>query len=236
MATVLGFDAAFCPNPVPSSIGGQPVHWCEVYIGGSSASRPHGWSAAELVRVEHLAKLPVWVPTPGYENPDHAAQLCLAALRAFRVPAFASPWRAVLVDLETGLAATEADQSWLAPFRARIEAGGYDTMTYASTSRICGYQAYTGRLGACWDGSQDLTRWNRELAGCALVGKQYAAEVQLSGGAVDLDVLDEGHMAHLGLWNATQAVTVEMINEVAPQLTALAALQPGEAPEPVAEP
>lgn len=229
MSLALGFDAAFCPNPVPSSIDGLEVAWCEVYIGGSSATRPRGWSAAELVRVEHLAKLPVWVPTPGADNPTQSARSALSALRAFRVPAFASPWRALLVDLETGLAATSADQAWLAAFRARIEAAGYDTMPYASVSRLCGYQAYTGRLGACWDGSQDLTRCNGELVPCALVGKQYAAEVQLAGGAVDLDVLEARMLPHLGLWNGP-AAHAELVTEVAPQLTHYNV--PGDVPAP----
>lgn len=218
-ALALGFDGAFCPNPVPSSIDGMPVEWVEVYVGGSSAERPHGWSPAELVRVEHMPKLPCWVPTPGVDNPTQSASACLNALRAFRVPAFANPWRAVLVDLETGMAATSSDQAWLAAFRARIEAGGYDTMPYASLSRVCGYQAYAGRLGACWDGSQDLTRCSGELVGCALVGKQYAAEVQLAGGPVDLDVLEASFMPHLGLWNGP-AAQAELVREVAPQLAA----------------
>lgn len=219
MSLALGFDAAFCPNPVPASIDGLPVEWCEVYIGGSSAERRNGWSAAELVRVEHLPKLPVWVPTPGADNPNQSASACLNALRAFRVPAFASPWRAVMVDLETGAAAHSADQAWLAQFRARIEAGGFDTMPYASVSLVCGYQPYIGRLGACWDGSQDLGRCGAELVPCALVGKQYAAEVPLGGGPVDLDVLEAGFMPHLGLWNGP-AAQVEVVREVAPQLAA----------------
>jgi hypothetical protein len=214
-----GFDAAFCPNPVPLEIGGQPIGWCEVYIGGSSAERRNGWSAAELVRVEHMAKLPVWVPTAGVDNPNQAGSACVSALRAFRVPAFATPWRWVLVDLETGAAANQADPAWLAPFRARLEAAGYDTVTYASMSRVCGYPAYSGRLGACWDGVPDLATCAGEHVPCSLVGKQYAAEVHTPGGPVDLDVIADIYLPHLGLWNGP-AASAELVTATAPHLTA----------------
>jgi hypothetical protein len=194
----LGFDAAFCPDPVPASIGGEVVRWCEVYIGGSSAF--HVWDEAERDRVDHLPKLPVWVPTPGLDNPGQSAAACLARLRALGVPPQARPYRAVLVDLETGTAANRADPAWLAAFRGRILAGGYDTMVYASMSVVFGYPAYTGRLGACWDGAQAFTCNGEHLPG-SVVGKQYVAEAHVPGGFVDLDVLDLGTMPHLGLWN-----------------------------------
>lgn len=197
---VLGFDAAFCPDPVPATIGGVNVRWCEVYLGGTSAL--HVWSAAERDRVDHLPKLPVWVPTPGVDNPGQSAAGCLAALRSAGVPAHATPYRAVMVDLETGTADPSrglADPSWLAAFRARILAGGYDTMPYASMSVVFRYPAYTGRVGACWDGSQTFTCNGEQLAG-TIVCKQYAAEVHVPGGFVDLDALQISSLPHLGLW------------------------------------
>jgi hypothetical protein len=218
MALAYGWDAAYCPNPVPPSISGHETAWCEVYVGGSSATRRHGWGLAELARVNHLPKLPVWVPTPGVDNPRQSALACRAALAAFRVPAYASPWRWVLVDLETGAAKNQADAGWLAVFRGTLEAGGFDTVSYASAGWVCGYPAYSGRLAACWDGDPDLSRCNGELAPCAFAGKQYAAGVQTSGGTVDLDVIGEQYLPHLGLFNATQQLSAEVVADVAPQL------------------
>lgn len=197
MSVILGFDAAFCPDPVPVALSGQPVGWCEVYIGGTSAF--HVWTAAEVARVADLPKLPVWVPSPGLDNPGQAGMDCLNALRVAGVPDHTAPYRAVMVDLETGAAAGQADPGWLAAFRARILAGGYDTMPYASMNLVFGYPAYLGRIGACWDGSQSFTCNGEALAG-TIVGKQYAAEVATPGGFVDLDVLDSAIMPHLGRW------------------------------------
>lgn len=196
----LGFDAARCPDPVPVTVGGQQVRWCEVYIGGSSAF--HVWDAAERARVDHLPKLPVWVPTPGLDNPGQSARGCLDALRALGVPPYAKPYRAVMVDLETGSADPArglADPGWLAAFRARILAAGYDTMPYASANVIFRYPAYTGRVMACWDGSTAFECNGERLAG-TIVAKQYVAEVHVPGGFVDLDVMTSAILPHLGLW------------------------------------
>jgi hypothetical protein len=189
MATALGFDAAECPDPVPQEINGMRVAWCEVYIGGSSAFRT--WTDAEIARVAHLPKLPVWVPTPGSDNPRQAAGACLTALRAHGVPAFASPYRAVMVDLETGI---EPDPGWLGLFRDRILAGGYDTMPYGSTAWIFGYPKYTGYIVADYTGKPVL------YPHPGVAGTQYAAEVPVPGGTVDLDVLDTLFLPHLGEW------------------------------------
>jgi len=56
----LGFDAEFCPDPIPKQIYGVRVEWCEVYAGGSSAANP--WNDVALFRVQDagLRILPVW--------------------------------------------------------------------------------------------------------------------------------------------------------------------------------
>jgi len=213
MTNVLGWDAAYCPNPIPTHYGTQPLEWCEVYIGGSSATRQHGWSAAELVRVEHMPKLPVWVPTPGWDNPRQSALACVAALAAFRVPAFATPWRAVLIDLETGAAKPPgADPSWLQHFQSVIVTRGYDTMAYASTSVVGAYPVYTGRIGACPDDDENLSKCYGKDVTVGLAGKQFAWL-----GAYDLDVLGSQVMPHLGLWGAVSA-SAEVTAEAAPSL------------------
>src|SRR5258708_8027882 len=91
------FDAAFCPAPVPA---GFPA--CMVYAGGSSASHP--WTARELALVAHLPRLPVWVPTPGTDNPRQAGLTFVAWLAANKVPAVAPKGEHTpgMWDLETG--------------------------------------------------------------------------------------------------------------------------------------
>jgi hypothetical protein len=165
------------------------------------------------VRVEHLPKLPVWVPTPGYENPRQSALACVAALAAFRVPAYAAPWRAVLVDLETGAARPPgSDPSWLEQFRAVIMGKGYDTMTYASMSVVGDYPVYTGRIGACPDGHADMSRCYGEHVTVGIVGKQFAWLR-----SYDVDVIEPQVMPHLGLWTGA-AAAAEVVAEAAPQL------------------
>jgi hypothetical protein len=189
---VNGFDAAWCPDPVPTGYG-----WCEVYIGGSSATRPRGWSAEEVIRVDHLPKLPVWVPTPGHDNPRQSALSCLAALKAFGVPAYATPWRAVLWDLETGV---EPDPAWFSVVRSVMMNHGYGTMSYGSVAWAFGEPNYMGLIVAEWDGEPSLDSLRLEHPGALIVGKQYRAGVRVPGGEVDQDVLDSETMRHLGLW------------------------------------
>lgn len=188
MADVLGFDGAFCPDPVPADIGGVPVGWCEFYMGGSSAFRPDGWDDAEMERVEHLPKLPVWVPTPGRENPRQSALGCVDALRRYGVPAHAAPYRAVLWDLETG---TEPDAPWLATARAYLLAAGYDSLVYGSASWIFGYPPYSGYLVA------DPTGRPHMYVHPGVAGTQYEWGVNVTGGQVDLDLLDDALLPHL---------------------------------------
>jgi hypothetical protein len=197
-----GWDAAPVPDPapdqddqVPGAPAGTTFQWCEVYIGGSSAF--HVWTQTERNRVDDLPKLPVWVPTPGFDNPRQSALACVASLHAAGVPAYATPWRAVMIDLETG---KEPDQPWLAGFQAVTVQHGYDIWPYGSTSWIFGYADYSGLLVAQYDGSADLDALRRAHPGRHIVGKQYRAGVGVPGGVVDLDVLDAAALPHLGHW------------------------------------
>jgi hypothetical protein len=188
---VPGWDAAFCPDPLP------PGHWAEVYIGGSSAFRRNGWDDTEVSLVAHLPKLPVWVPTPGHENPRQSALACVSALQRYKVPHHATPWRTVLWDLETGV---EPDPAWFAVARTTMEAHGYGTMSYGSTAWVFGEPNYTGMIVADWDGDPRLDSLRTAHPQALIVGKQYRAGVREPGGTVDLDSLDESVMGHLGLW------------------------------------
>ena len=193
MTLANGFDAAFCPDPAPDQDEGY--QWCEVYLGGSSATRRAGWDPTELARVADLAQLPVWVPTPGVDNPRQAALSCLAALRAHGVPAHATPWRAVLWDLETG---TEPDPAWFMVAHGVMVAAGYGTISYGSTSWVFGEPNYMGMIVARYDGDPTLDKLRLAHPGALIVGKQYRADVAVTGGVVDLDVLEAGMLPHLG--------------------------------------
>jgi hypothetical protein len=188
---VPGWDAAFYPASLP------PGDWCEAYIGGSSALRRSGQSCAELLRAARIPKLPVWVPTPGVDNPRQSALACVGALKAFGVPAYATPWRAVLWDLETG---TEPDPAWFAAAHAVVMAHGYDTMSYGSVAWAFGEPNYAGMVIARYDGQPELATLQAAHPGAAIVGKQYRAGVSVPGGTIDLDVIEAAVMPHLGLW------------------------------------
>ena len=193
MTLTNGFDAAFCPDPAPDQDEGY--QWCEVYLGGSSATRRTGWDTTELARVADLPQLPVWVPTPGRENPRQSALGCLAALRAHGVPAHATPWRAVLWDLETGV---EPDPAWFTVAHGVMVAAGYGTISYGSTSWVFGEPNYMGMIVAQYDGDPTLDKLRLAHPQALIVGKQYRADVAVTGGVVDLDVLEAGILPHLG--------------------------------------
>lgn len=195
MTTMTGWDAAFCPDPAPDQDDGY--QWCEVYIGGSSALRRDGWDQTEISRVADLPKLPVWVPTPGLDNPRQSALGCLTALRRYGVPAYAKPWRAVLWDLETG---REPDPAWFTAAHAVMVNAGYATMSYGSAAWAFGEPGYSGLVVAQWDGIPDLAALRRAHPGALIAGKQYKAGVPVPGGVIDLDVLDAAVMPHLGTW------------------------------------
>ena len=188
-----GWDAAFCPDPAPDRDDGYT--WCEVYLGGSSATRPAGWNQTERNRVADLPKLPVWVPTPGRDNPRQSALACLAALRALGVPSFATPWRAVMWDLETGI---EPDPAWFAVAHGVMMAAGYGTVSYGSQSWVFGEPSYLGMIVAGPDGNPDFRALQAAHPGARIIGKQYRWDVTTPGGIVDQDALAPDFLPHLG--------------------------------------
>jgi len=183
-----GFDAEFCPDPVPSGYS-----WCMVYAGGSSAA--HVWTAAELARVAHLPRLPVLVPTPGVDVPETAAAEFLDWLQAEQV----SPGnqfgvrQLVLWDLETGKAGGD-DPGWYKTAANLLAARGYDNASYGSVDTLFGAQPLPIRSGfvvADWTGTPHLY----QAAG--VLGTQYATDVETSGGAIDISVLSSAAMGQL---------------------------------------
>lgn len=189
LGLVPGFDAAFCPDPVP--LGYQ---WCEVYAGGSSATRQNGWTDAELARVAHLPRLVVWVPTPGFDNPRQSALGFLNWLWAHGVPDTNAEGEhtRVMWDLETG---REPDAGWLNTAANVLSAHGDWNVLYGSTSWLFGYPVRSGYCVADPTGFPHmyphpgvvLTQWNwgkrvpggvidEDLATADLVSKMWQPE------------------------------------------------------------
>lgn len=194
MSIVYGWDAAFCPDPAPTEINNRHISFAAGYLGGSSAYR--SWTEGEWQRAsDTLGRvLPIWVPTPGVDNPRQAALNAIAALKAAGVPAYATPWRALMWDLETGV---EPSPAWLTTAANTLASSGYDSLIYGSLSgsQVLSYPRRSGYIVADYDGVASL------YPAAGVVGKQYSANVTVSGGQVDLDVMDESMLAHLGRVN-----------------------------------
>src|SRR5215472_7517315 len=136
---VKGFDAAHCPDPVPAG-----YEWCMVYAGGTSAT--HAWEQAELALVRHLPRLPVWVPTPGSDDPVNAAQLFVAWLKAHNVPPVrGGEHTRVMWDMETG---REPDPEWLKKAASVLALAGYFNLVYGSIDTLFGQPARSGYVVA----------------------------------------------------------------------------------------
>lgn len=198
---VPGWDAAFCPNPLPDTLNfGE---WNEVYIGGSSALRRNGWGTAEVQLVQGRKCLPVYVPTPGIDNPRQAALDCIQQLRRYHVPSFASPWRAVMWDLETGIL---PDPAWFNVVHSVMIAAGYGTVSYGSVLGSFAFNEpnFMGIIIAHYDGIPDFTELQQQHPSALIVGKQYQAGVPVIDtlgnrvGEIDLDSITQAFLAHLG--------------------------------------
>jgi hypothetical protein len=176
---------------VPTEINGQKMAYAGFYVGGSSAYRV--WTNQERRRLANsrLRAMPIWVPTPGTDNPRQVALQAAEALKAAGIPSGASPYRAMLWDMETG---TEPDPHWLTIAANTLAGRGYDNMSYGSVegSGIFSEPQRLGYIVALWDGRATL------YPHPGAVGKQYAGNVDVPGGQVDLDVLDDSILAHLG--------------------------------------
>jgi hypothetical protein len=188
---VNGWDAAFCPDPVPTQINDRHISFAGFYLGGSSAF--HVWSDQDRRRLaaSRLRALPIWVPTPGSDNPRQVALAAAAAMGAVGIPNHATPWRVLMWDLETGV---EPDPLWLNVAADTLASRGYGSLVYGSpgSSGLFSYAARTGYVVALYDGSPTL------YSHPGAVGKQYQANVTVPGGEVDLDVMEATIMAHLG--------------------------------------
>jgi hypothetical protein len=191
MSLVHGWDAATCPDPAPKQISGNSIEYAGGYLGGSSAFRT--WAVGEWQRASDAygRVLPIWVPTPGSDNPRQVGLAAIDALRAAGVPNHATPWRVLMWDLETGV---EPSPAWLTTAADTLANAGYGSLIYGSPggSHVLSYPRRTGYVVADWNGRPTL------YPAAGVVGTQYAANVTVPGGVVDLDVMEETMLAHLG--------------------------------------
>lgn len=168
----LVFDAETCPDPIPPGYVG-----CMVYAGGSSAA--HAWEQAELDRVAHMPRLPVWVPTPGRDDPAAAAAELLAWLKGHGVEPV-NPRNGqrvhVMWDMETG---KEPDAAWLDQAASHVAAGGYWNWVYGSISTLFGQPARDGYVVANPTGQIHMYLHPQAVA------TQFQFEVAVSGGTID---------------------------------------------------
>lgn len=181
----LGFDAAHCPNPVPPG-----YRWCMVYAGGSSAT--HAWDDQELQLVAHLPRLPVWVPTPGSDNPHTAAEQLIDWLAAHGVPAATQPTDPrvhVMWDMETG---KEPDPTWANLAADDLDQAGYSNLVYGSKATLFGQPRRDGYVVA------DPTGVAHLYPRPGVRATQYAFDVQTPGGTIDQDAMERDLVS--GLW------------------------------------
>ena len=196
MTDAFGWDAAFCPDPPPVVINGVRQSYAGFYVGGSSAF--HVWTGDERLRLDEageqsgLLVMPIWVPTPGFDNPRQAGLEAAAKLAELGFPANARPWRVLMWDMETGNVA--AYPSWIKIAADTLASRGYGSLVYGSVdgSGIFAMPPRSGYMVARYDGRPAL------YPHADVVGKQYQAGVAVPGGQVDLNVVESSLLAHLG--------------------------------------
>lgn len=186
-----GWDAEFVPDPAPTEINGMHMSYAGIYLGGSSAARVTPSRERARITEAGLKTMPIWVPTPGFDNPRQAALDAANLLRMAGVPDHATPWRVLMWDQETGIL---PDPSWLALAADTLAARGYGSLVYGSPdgSHLFANPPRSGYIVASWDGRPTL------YPAPHVVGKQFAAGVVVPGGVVDLDVIDATLLDHLG--------------------------------------
>ena len=194
MTLAYGWDAAFCPAPIPTDIQGLHMSYAGWYLGGSSAF--HVWTAGERARLaaSKMRTMPIWVPTPGQDDPRQVAFAAARAMLDARYRPWHKPWYCPLMwDLETG---TEPDSGWVSVATAALHHYGYDSILYGS---IDGSHILAEPLGPGWSGYlvADYTGVRHLYPARHVIGTQYAPDVAVPGGQVDLDVVDASVLDHL---------------------------------------
>jgi len=170
---VQSFDAEHCPDPAPTGYEGALV-----YAGGSSAA--HAWTDKEIARAAAVVKwlLPVWVPTPGTDDPVKVGKEFVAWLTAHKVPTSTVAEHPVHLvwDLETG---KEPDAAWAdQACRVTTNAGWYN-LIYGSLNVIFHQPVRDGYFVANPTGQPHMYD-HRDVK-----ATQYAFDVKVPGGVID---------------------------------------------------
>lgn len=185
VATVEAFDSEVCPDTIPSW-----AEACFFYAGGSSAAAV--WPTDQLQRVEHLPRGPIWVPTPGRDDPRKVAAEAARDLRLLGVPASdTGPDQPVHLfwDLETG---REPDPDWYRVAADRLHQHGYHSVSYGSLGYLFSYERRAGYWCADPSGVPHLTPH------ADVVAEQYAWNVIVPGGRINRDLIVRDMLP--GLW------------------------------------
>lgn len=180
---VIVWDAEFCPDPIPDNLAA-----CMIYIGGSSAA--HVWDADELARVAHLPRLPIWVPTPGQENPRHVAALADRRMTELGIPRGLTgdgDKAGLMWDMETG---KEPDPRWLELAADRLTRRGRANLPYGSPDTVFAYEDRAGYVVATDSGAPN------PYPHPDVLGTQYAFDVPTPGGLVDLSVFTKDSLRY----------------------------------------
>jgi hypothetical protein len=165
MSLIKCFDAS---DQIPASAPAG-CEACLGYIGGTQAL--HTWTPQEWQRFGHLIQFPCWVPDFGDDPGLQGSQAAEAAARL--------GWRggrAIILDMEA-----VDDRSFLSAWAAEVRKAEFTPVWYGS--RVHSGQAARYR------------RWLADPDGIAALehgfdAVQYAWNVQVPGGVVDLSVVD----------------------------------------------
>ncbi len=153
---------------------------CEAVLGYIGGNAIHVWTLAEWDRFGHLRQFPCWVADLASSATQQASDAAEAAKRL--------GWhegRAIVADMEEA-----SDAGWWNEWAGELTRRHYQPAWYGVAS-VVGVYAATYKWVAEFDNDPDLP------AGWA--AKQYAANVAVPGGVVDLSVIGEGLIGHGGV-------------------------------------
>jgi hypothetical protein len=154
-------------------------HGCDAVLGYIGGSAVHVWTLGEWDRFSHLRQFPCWVADLGTSATKQATGAAEAAKRL--------GWnegRAIVADMESA-----TDPDWWDEWAGEVVKLRYQPTWYGSAS-VAGVYSAKYKWVAEFDNDPDLPKgW---------AAKQYAANVNVAGGVVDLSVIGEALITHGG--------------------------------------
>ena len=153
------------------------------YIGGAT---PHVWTLPEWERFSAYRQLPIWVKA-GSGTPLSQARQAATKAAGMGWRPFATHRRWIVLDMETW-----DDPPFVSDFAVTLHKQGFGCLVYGSASSVYGNPHADGYWVADWDGIPTLENFPD------IKIHQYADNVPWDGGAVDLSVLPDDALLHLG--------------------------------------